>query len=64
MSKTVATVRARGMMYKAVLKLVLIKDSDSLVVTGSMLKVLEVLHHQVSRIITGMTVRRTKIREW
>ena len=43
--KTGATVRSRGMMYKAVAQLVLMYRSESWVVTGDMLKVLEGFHH-------------------
>ena len=54
--KTVATVRARGMMYKAMDQSVLLYRSESLVVTGEMRKVLEGFHHRtVRRIMRMMT---------
>ena len=40
--KTWAIVRAQGVLYKAVFQLVLLYRSESWVVTGSMLKVIEV----------------------
>ena len=55
LDKTVAMVRARGMMYKAVDQSVLLEGSESLVVTGVILKVLEGFHHRAARGITGMT---------
>ena len=53
LAKTLATVRARGMMYMVVDQSVLLY-SESWVVTGEMLKVLEVFHHRVERRIKGM----------
>ena len=44
----------RGAMYKTVVQLVLLYGSNSWVVTGEMLKVLEEFHHQVAQWITGM----------
>ena len=55
LAKTGAMVRARGLMYKVVAQSVLIYNSDSWVVAGAMLKVVEELHHWVARRITGMT---------
>ena len=63
-TKTGAAVWERGMLYKAVLQLVLMYGSKSGVVTRAMLKVLEIFHHRLARRITGMIVRRTTIREW
>ena len=54
----------RGMLYKAVLQLVLLYGIGSWVLTGATLKVILVLNHQVARSITGVTVRRTAIGEW
>ena len=48
------TVRMLGMMYKAVVQLVLVYRSKIWVVKDSMLKVLEGLHHQAARRIMGM----------
>ena len=57
LDKTGATVRARGIMYKAVYQSVLLYGSDSWVVMGGMLKVLEGLHHREARQITEMTAK-------
>ena len=62
--KTVATVRARGMMYKAVAKLVILYGSESWVVTGVMLKVLEGFHHRAARQFTEITETRGAGGEW
>ena len=43
-----ATVRDHGMMYKAVAQLVLLYGSESWVVTGEMLKVLERFRHRAA----------------
>ena len=55
LAKTWATVRARGVIHKAVAQLVLLYSSESCVVTGEMRKVLKGFHHQASRRITQMT---------
>ena len=60
-TKTGETVRARGMLYNAVVKLVLLNGSDNWVVMKDMLKVLEGFHHWSERRITRMAVRRTSI---
>ena len=52
------------MMYKAVAQLVILYNSESWVVTGEMLKVLEEFYHQVDRHITGMTTECGAVREW
>ena len=58
LTNTVATtVRACGMMYKAVAQSVIMYDSESLVLMGAMLKVLEEFHHRAYRRITGMTAK-------
>ena len=64
MAKTGATVRSRGMMYKAVSQSVILYGSEIWVKKGDMLKVLEVFHHQVARRITGMTATRWSGGEW
>ena len=56
---TGATVQAQGILYKAVVQLVLIYRSESWGVTGAMLKVIEGFHHRAERRITGMTEQRT-----
>ena len=56
--------QARGSIYKAVAKSVLLYGSKSWVVTREMLKVLTVFHHRVARQITGMTAKRWAGREW
>ena len=62
--KTGVLVRTQGTMYKAVMQSVFLYKSPSWVVTGSMLKVLEGLHHRVARRIMGMTSRCKKSGEW
>ena len=57
-------VRAWGIMYKEVVQSVLLYGSESWVVTGGMLKVLEVFHHRLSKRILGMTAHRTTGGEW
>ena len=61
--KTGGKVRARGMPSMAVLQLVLLYSSESRVVKGAMLKVLEVFHHRSARRIVGITALRTTSRE-
>ena len=56
--------QARGILYKAVVQLVLLYESESWVVTGEMIKILESFHHQVARRITGMAAQRTIDGEW
>ena len=46
-------VRAREMLYKAVVQTVLLHGSKSWLVKGEILKVLEIFHHQVARWIAG-----------
>ena len=63
-TKTGAATRACGMLYKEVVKNVLLYGSDSWVVTGSILKVLEGLQHRSAWRITGMTYLRSYDGEW
>ena len=63
-AKTGATVRARGTMYKAVAQSVLLYGSESWVVMGEMLKVLEGFHHQAARRIMGTTETHVAGGEW
>ena len=62
--KTVATMRARGMMYKAVAQLVILYGIESWVVTGATLKVLEGFHHRATRRVTDITATCGAGREW
>ena len=54
--RTVATVREQVVLYKVVVQMVLLYGNDRWVVTGAMLKVLEVFHYRVARRITGNMV--------
>ena len=54
-----ATLQEWGIMYKEVVQSVLLYGSYRWVFMGSILKVIEVFHHMVSRRIKGMTERRT-----
>ena len=54
LAKTGATVRARGMVYKAVVQSVLLYGTERWVVTEEMLKVFKGFHHWAERRITGM----------
>ena len=58
------TVRMLGMMYKAVVQLVLVYRSKIWVVKDSMLKVLEGLHHWTVRKIVGIAAQHTTSGEW
>ena len=53
--RMVVTVRVWAVLYKLVVHTVLLYGSEIWVVTGEMLKVLEVFHHWVSRGILGRT---------
>ena len=55
--------RARGVLYTAVAQTVLQYGSNSWVVTGEMLKVLEGFHHWAACRITGITDWCTEDRE-
>ena len=57
LEKMGATVQARGMMYKAVAQSVRLYGSEIWLVTGSMLKFLERVHHRAARQITGMMAK-------
>ena len=63
-TKTGATLRVHGMMYKSVAQLLLLYGSKSWVVMGVMLKVLEDFHPLADIQITGMTVKRSADGEW
>ena len=64
LTQTGATARERAMLYKAVVQTVLIYGSNSWVVMGEMLKVLEGFHHWVDIWIPGKTARRTVDGAW
>ena len=53
LTKSGAAVRAREMMYKAVVHMVFLYGSERYVVTGVMLTILEGFHHWVARRIAG-----------
>ena len=57
LTKSVAVVQEREMVYKAVVHTVFLYGSDRWVVTGMMLTVLEVFHHRVARKIAGKTAQ-------
>ena len=63
MAKAGVTVRAQGMMYKAVAQSVLIYVRKIWVVIGETLKVLEGFHHRSAREISGMTATHGAGRE-
>ena len=50
--------------YKAIVQLVLLYWSKIWLVTGAMLKLLEVFHHRSDIRIEGMTAQNTTVREW
>ena len=56
--------RAHVIMFKAVSQSGILYGSDSWVVKGAMLKVLEGFHHREARRITGMMATRGAGREW
>ena len=63
-SKMGETVQARGILYKLSIQSLLLYGSDSWVVTGDILKVMEVFHNRVERSITGMTARHMTSGKW
>ena len=58
-SKTGATVQVWGILYKSDVQSVLLYVSESWVVTGEILKVIEGFHHLVARSITDITLQHT-----
>ena len=62
LAKTVAMVHSRWMMYKVVAQLVILCSSDSWVVMGVIIKVLEGFHHREARRKTGMTATHEAVR--
>ena len=63
-TNTGATVWAQDMLYKSVSQSVLLYGSESWVVMGEMLNVLEGFHYQVARRITRVTAQCTMDWEW
>ena len=57
MDKTGAMVRDREILYKLVVQTVLLYMRASWVITESMMEMLEVFNHQISRRLTGKTDR-------
>ena len=64
LDKEGASMRCRGLFYKAVVQSVLLYGCETWVVTDSMVKVLEGFHHRVARRITGRMARRLPSGEW
>ncbi len=64
LDKQGASMRCRGLFYKAVVQSVLLYGCETWVVKEGMLKVLEGFHHRVARRITGRTARRLPNGEW
>ena len=64
LTNTGATLRAQGMLYKAVVQSVLLYGRNSWLMMEAMLKILEWLSHWLAIRITGMTARRTTSGEW
>ena len=58
--KTGTPIKARVIVYKAVLQQLLLYDSERWVMTDVMMTVLEVLHHRIVRQIKRMAVWRVK----
>ena len=63
MDKTGGMIKAREMMYKAVVQAVRLYGSERWVVTDKMMMVLEGFHQTIERRIAGMTERRGNIGE-
>ena len=55
---------ARVMMYKSVVQTLLLYGSESWVVTGAMLKVMEGFHHRLAQRIAGMSDRKVMEGGW
>ena len=64
LGKTGETIKAREMIYKAVVQEVLMYGIERWVVMDVMMTVLEGFHHSISRQIVEITVWRGNIREW
>ena len=61
--KTEAKVQSMGKIYNTLVQLVLLYRSESWVVIGEMLKVLEGFHHRVARRIMGMMAQNMTVEE-
>ena len=57
--RTGVAVRARAMLYKALVQMILLYGIKRWVVTGEMLKVLDGFHHRVARQMLGKKDHRT-----
>ena len=64
MGKTGAPIKAREMMYKAVLYIVLLYGSEIWVATDSMVMIIEEFYPRISIRIAEMMVRKGDDREW
>ena len=64
MTKSEATILVKGSIYKAIVKSVLLYGRNSGVVTGSIIKVIEVLHNWSSIWIVEMMEQHTTSGEW
>ena len=62
--KTCVPIKARAMMYKAVVLELLLYGSNIWLATDAMMKVLVVFHHSIARQISGMTAREGDSGEW
>ena len=63
LGKKGAPIKARAMVYKAVVQAVLLHGSERLVIMVAMMKVMGVFHHMIAIWITGMTLWRGNIGE-
>ena len=64
LGKTGTPIKARAMMYKAVVYAVLLYGIKTLVVMDAMMSVLEGFHHRIAIRISGMTARMGGRGEW
>ena len=58
LGKTCVPIKARAMMYKAVVLELLLYGSKVWLATDEMMTVLEGFHHSIARQISGMTARK------
>ena len=64
LEKRGATLRSMEMLYKVVSQTVLLYGSESWVITGAMIKVLEAFHRRIMRRITVNLARRVGGEGW
>ena len=64
MGKMGALIKARTMMYKAVVQAVILYGRKIWVATDEMMAVLEVFHNRIAGPISGTTARKSNDREW